>query len=73
MKQKDFSNKGIMKRLDDLEKRNTEMSAIFLLYSLAVALVIGYYSTYNILNIFFGVVCYATGALLSIRHKIKLL
>jgi len=63
--------KKIMKRLDEMDKKNTTISIIILFYSLAVALIIGYFSTYNILFIFLGVVCYASGILLSIFKGLK--
>ena len=70
--EKRYTNKDIMKRLDEIEKNNKNISIILLFYSLAVALLIGYSSTQNILYIFFGVVCYAVGILLSIFRGIKL-
>jgi hypothetical protein len=64
-------NKDIMKRLDDLEKRNALMSAILLLYSIAIAFVIGYFSTKEISFILLGAMCYVFGGLLTFRHEIR--
>ena len=71
MKKRNVTNKDIMKRLDDLENRNALMSVILLLYSLAVAFLIGYISTGDISFILVGAVCYVFGGLLTFRHKIN--
>jgi len=83
MKKRNPTNKDIIERLDDFEKRmtnrfeyfekrNTILSGVILLYSIAIALIIGYYSTYNILFIFLGVACYASGTLLAIKKGTKI-
>lgn len=71
MEKLEDSNKNIMKRLDALENRTTLMSAIFLFYSIGIAIVISYFSTKEIIHLILGIVCYSFGGLLTIRHKIK--
>ncbi|MCK5260991.1 MAG: hypothetical protein KAJ44_02320 [Thermoplasmatales archaeon] len=61
----------LMKRLDEMDKRNITISKIILFFSIAVALLIGSYSTNNILFIFLGVCCYAFSILLLIFKGIK--
>lgn len=75
MKKGNVTNKDIMKRLDDLEKRNTIISGVILLYSIAIAFLIGYFSIEGIqgdLFLILGIVCYASGMILSLRKKIKI-
>lgn len=67
MKKRNVTNKDIMKRLDALENRTTLMSVIFLLYSIGIAFVIGYFSTENIMSIVAGVICYGLGVILSLK------
>lgn len=71
-KRLDALDENIMERLDALENRTTLMSAIFLLYSIGIVLVVSYFSTKEILHILLGIVCYGFGFALAIKNKLKL-
>ena len=68
---RNFSNKAIMKRLDNLENRNILVSTIYLLYLLGTALVIGYFSTGNIMLILSGLICHVFGLILALKIRKK--
>ena len=64
---RNFSNKVIMKRFDNLENRSILVSTIYLLYLLGTALVIGYFSTENIMLILSGVICHVFDLILALK------
>lgn len=73
MKKRNPTNKDIMDRLDELEKRNTTMSAIFLLYSLAIAFLIAHFSSEGYLStfsLFFGGIFYLLGIIITVWKKL---
>jgi len=72
MKKKKVTNEEIMERLNKLEKSNTMMSSIFLLYSIAITLIVAYFSVKNILFLILGIISYITGLILTNKNKIKL-
>ena len=64
---RNFSNQVIWKRLDDLENKNILVYAIYLLYLSGTALVIGYFSTENIMLLLSGVFCHVFDLFLSLK------
>lgn len=71
IKRLDDLDKNITKRLDDFENRNSVLSFIFLLFSIAIAFVIYYLSTKEIIHLCIGIICYIFGFIISYKHKIK--
>jgi 1,4-dihydroxy-2-naphthoate octaprenyltransferase len=69
---KRITNKDIMDKLEEMDKKNTLTSLILFLYALAIALLIGYFSTFNIWLSVTGIFCYLLGIALSLRNKFKL-
>jgi hypothetical protein len=64
---RNFSSEVVMKRLDNLENRNILVYTIYLLYLSGTALVIGYFSTGNIMLILSGVICHVFDLILSLK------
>ena len=64
---RNFSNKVIIKQLDNLENRNILVYTIYLLYLLGTALVIGYFSTGNIMLILSGVICHVFDLIFALK------
>lgn len=58
-----------MKRLDELEKNMEFQSGGFLLYAVAIALILFYLNSKEWLYLALGLVCYFAGALISIKYR----
>jgi hypothetical protein len=67
-----FSSEVIMNRLDNLENRTILVYTIYLLYLLGTALVIGYFSTGNIMLLLSGTICHVFCLILALKIANKL-
>jgi len=68
-------NKDILERLDDIEKNSKNLSIVILFYSLGIALLVGHYTSHNVLNIILGLLglaCFIFGGLFSYFKGIRL-
>lgn len=63
-----------MDRLDKIEKRNTILSSVILLYTIAITLIIYGVSQENGINIYtgLGIVSYVVGFFWDKKHKLGL-